>query len=140
VDQVRVNDALPSAPPAAEPASAPGAAKDLTLDELLHSVAYTKLPTQFYGLLQLAIPAAAELWHYGWYRSAGWMVVVSLYGIWALCAKRIDEAEPDERVSPWWRIGRSVTKGLGLSLTGVVAVLTVVRLLSFVFHNLGGAG
>jgi hypothetical protein len=140
VDQVRVNDVAPSTPPATEPAGAPGAAKDLTLDELLHSVAYTKLPTQFYGLLQLAIPAAAELWHYGWYRSAGWMVVASLYGIWALCAKRIDEAEPDEHVSPWWRVGRSVTKGLGLSLAGVLAIATILRILSFTLHGLCCSG
>lgn len=138
MDQVRVNDVAPSAPPAIEPAGAPGA--DLTLDELLHSVAYTRLPAQFYQLLQLAIPLAAQLWSYGWHQSAGWLVVVSLYGIWALCAKRLDEAEPDARLSPWLRIGRSVSKGTGLALGGVLGVLGIVRLLSFVFHCPGCAG
>jgi hypothetical protein len=137
VDQVRLNHPASSAPPA-ERVRAPGA--DLTLDELLHSVAYTRLPSQFYLLLQLALPAAAELWSYGWRQSAGWMVLVSLYGIWALCAKRIDEADPDERLSPWLRIGRSVTKGAGLALAGVLGVVGFVRILSLVLHCPGCAG
>jgi hypothetical protein len=139
VDQIRVNDVAPSAP-AAEPARAPGAGADLTLDELLHSVAYTRLPTQFYQLLQLAIPLAAELWSWGWRQAAGWMVVVSLYGIWALCAKRLDEAEPEERLSPWLRIGRSLSKSAGMAVAGVLGVAAIVRFLSFVLHSMCCAG
>ena len=137
MDQVRVNEIAPSAPPA-EPARAPRA--DPTLDELLHSVAYTRLPAQFYQLLQLALPAAAELWSYGWYRSAGWMVVVSLYGIWALCAKRLDEAEMERHPSPWLTIGRSVSKGAGIALAGALGIEGLVRILSFVFRCPGCAG
>jgi hypothetical protein len=138
VDQIRVNDVAPSAPPAVEPASAPGA--DLTLDELLHSVAYTRLPTQFYQLLQLAIPLAAELWSIGWRQSAGWAALVSLYGIWALCAKRIDESEPEARLSPWLHVGRRVAKGAGLALAGVLGIAGIVKILSFFFHCPGCAG
>jgi hypothetical protein len=138
VDQVRVNDVVQSAPPASEPLGAPRT--EATLNELLHSVAYTRLPTQFYQLLQLAIPAAAELWSYGWRQSAGWMVVVSLYGIWALCAKRMDEASPEERLSPWLRIGRSVTKGVGLTLGGVLGIAAILRLFSVIFHGLCCSG
>lgn len=137
MDQVRVNEIAPSAPPA-ELARAPGA--DPTLNELLHSVAYTRLPSQFYLLLQLALPASAELWSYGWHQSAGWMVLVSFYGIWALCAKRIDEADPSERLSPWLHIGRSVAKGAGLALAGVLGVVGFVRILSLLFHCPGCAG
>ena len=38
-------------------------AEDPTLGALLRSVAYHRLPTQFYQMLQLAIPFAAQLWH-----------------------------------------------------------------------------
>jgi hypothetical protein len=137
VDQVRVNQPASSAPPA-EPARAPGG--DLTLDELLHSVAYTRLPAQFYQMLQLALPAAAELWSYGWHRSAGWMVVVSLYGIWALCAKRLDEAEIEKRPSPLLTVGRSLSKGAGLALAGALSIEGLMHILKLVFPNPGGAG
>jgi hypothetical protein len=135
-----VTDVAPSTPPAVEPAGAPGPGSDLTLDELLHSVAYTRLPTQFYQLLQLAIPLAAELWSKGWHQSAGWAALVSLYGVWALSAKRIDEADPEARISPWLRIGRSVTKGAGIALASVLGVGAIVKILSFVFHCPGCAG
>jgi hypothetical protein len=137
VDQIRVTHPVPSAPPA-EPARAPGT--DLTLDELLHSVAYTRLPSQFYLLLQLALPASAELWSFGWRQSAGWTVLVSLYGIWALCAKRIDEADPNEHLSPWLRIGRSVTKGAGLALAGMLGIAGFVHILSLMYRCPGCAG
>ena len=136
MDQIRVNQSAPSAPPA-EPVSAHGA--DLTLDELLHSVAYTRLPAQFYQMLQLALPAAAEFWSYGWHRAAGWMIVVSLYGIWALCAKRLDEVETKRR-SAWPIIGRAVSKGFGLALAGVLVIEGLVRVLGLIFPNPGGAG
>jgi hypothetical protein len=113
---------------------------DVTLDELLHSAAYTGLPTQFYQLLQLAIPLAAELWSVGWHQWAGWMALVSLYGAWALCAKRIDEAETDDRLSPWLSVGRSITKGAGLALGGVLGVTAIVKILSLGFHCPGCAG
>lgn len=111
-----------------------------TLDELLHSVAYTRLPAQFYQLLQLAIPAAAELWTLGWYRSAGWMALVSCFGLWALCAKRLDEAQSIKGPPAWLRTTRTVTKGVGLALGGVLAVDMLMRILSFGFRCPGCAG
>jgi hypothetical protein len=141
VDQVRLNvesDAEPVTPPASEPAGVTRA--DPTLDELLHSVAYTRLPAQFYQLLQLAIPLAAELWSWGWRLSAGWMALLSLYGLWALCAKRIDEAEPDARPSPWLEIARAATKGTGLALGGILGVVTILRLFGLIFHGLCCSG
>jgi hypothetical protein len=68
------------------------------------------------------------------------MMVVSLYGIWALCAKRMDETEPGERLSPWLRIGRSVAKSVGVALGGVLGVAGFVRLLSLFLHCPGCAG
>lgn len=141
MDQVRLNvdcDAEPVTPPAAEPARATVA--DPTLDELLHSVAYTRLPAQFYQLLQLAIPLAAELWSWGWRLSAGWMTLVSLYGLWALCAKRIDEAEPEKQLSAWLQIGRAATKGTGLALGAILGVVTILRLFGVIFHGLCCSG
>jgi len=133
-----VPEVVPTEPATTPPVRAPGA--ELTLDELLHSAAYTGMPTQFYQLLQLAIPLAAELWSIGWHQSAGWMALISLYGLWALCAKRIDEAEPEARVSRWLRVGRSVTKGAGLALGGVVGVAAIMKVLSWAFHCPGCAG
>jgi hypothetical protein len=113
---------------------------DPTLNELLHSAAYTGLPTQFYQLLQLAIPLAAELWSVGWHQAAGWMALISLYGMWALCAKRIDEAEPEERLSPWLRVGRSITKVGGLALGGILGIAAILRVFSVLFHGLCCSG
>jgi hypothetical protein len=141
VDPVRLNDTEPVTPPASEPARATNATvADPTLDELLHSVAYTRLPAQFYQLLQLAIPLAAELWSWGWRLSAGWMTLLSLYGLWALCAKRIDEAESDAHLSPWLQIGRAATKGTGLALGGILGVVTILRLFGLIFHGLCCSG
>lgn len=135
--QIRVNDIAPGVAPV-EPAATPGA--ELTLDELAHSVAYTRLPTEFYQLLQLAIPAAGELWSTGWHRSAGWMAVVSLYGIWALCAKRLDAAAPEAHPSPWLRVVRSVSKGAGIAVAGVLGAEAIVRVLGLFLHCPGCAG
>jgi len=137
VDPVRVNDIAPSAaPPSA--AAAPGA--ELTLGELLHSVAYTRLPTQFYALLQLAIPAAAELWSIGMYRSAGWMTLASLYGIWALSAKRLDETYTEAPPPAWLRATRALSRTLGGALGGVLVIDVFIRGLSLALHCPGCAG
>jgi hypothetical protein len=114
-----------------------------TLDVLLRSVAYTRLPTQFYQLLQLAIPFAFQFWSYGLYRTAGWMVVVSLFGLWALCVKRVDEqaeAAPEDRGVRWARIGRAVFGGLGGALATALALEGFVRFMASVFHCPGCAG
>jgi hypothetical protein len=113
-----------------------------TLGAMLRSVAYTRLPTQFYQLLQLAIPFAVQFWSYGLYRTAGWMIVVSLFGMWALCVKRLDRDDVDAR-SPrfaWLRIGRAVTSGVGGALAACLALEGFVRFMAFVFHCPGCAG
>jgi hypothetical protein len=104
---------------------------DQTLGALLRSVAYTRLPTQFYQMLQLAIPLAFQFWSYGLYRTALWMVVVSLFGIWALCVKRLDGTDPRDRRFAWPRIGRSLALGAGGALAGVLMAEAALRFLAF---------
>lgn len=111
-----------------------------TLVALLRSVAYTRLPTQFYQLLQLAIPFAVQFWSYGLHRTAGWMIVVSLFGLWALCVKRLEGADEHDVRFAWPRIGRSLTKGLGGALAGILAIEAVIRFMAFVFRCPGCAG
>lgn len=118
----------------------PDVRDDQTLSSVLRSVAYTRLPTQFYQVLQLAIPCALQFWSYGLYRTAGWMVVVSLFGIWALCVKRLDGTDPRDARFRWPRVGRSLARGFGGALAGALAVEAVVRVMTFVFRCPGCAG
>jgi hypothetical protein len=111
-----------------------------TLGALLRSIAYTRLPTQFYQVLQLAIPMAFQFWSYGLRRTALWMVVVSLFGIWALCVKRLEGTDPRDRRFAWPRIGRSLSLGGAGALAGVLAVETAIRFMAFVFRCPGCAG
>jgi len=117
---------------------------DLTLGAMLRSVAYTRLPTQFYQLLQLAIPFAFQFWSYGLYRTAGWMVVMSLFGLWALCEQRLDGAGRDGAVHgagyAWTRIARSVAGGAAAALAGLLALEAFVQFMTLVFRCPGCAG
>jgi len=110
-----------------------------TLGVLLRSVAYTRMPTQFYQLLQLAVPLAAQFWSYGLRRTAGAMIVVSLFGIWALCVKRIDEVDDDSRAR-WPRVGRRIAAGLGGALAAGLVLEGFVQVMSHLFHCPGCAG
>jgi hypothetical protein len=111
-----------------------------TLGALLRSVAYHRLPAQFYQLLQLAIPFAAQLWIWGWKRSAAWMVVVSLFGIWALCEQRVDDLGEHSRRALWPRITRRFTGGIAAVLGAGLVLEAFVQLMRVVFHCPGCAG
>ena len=115
-------------------------AEDPTLGALLRSVAYHRLPTQFYQMLQLAIPFAAQLWVWGWRRSAGWMVVVSLFGLWALCEQRVDDLGEGSPRAAWPRIGRRLSGAIGGLLAGGLAIEGFVQLMRLVFKCPGCAG
>jgi hypothetical protein len=123
-----------------ETRSANGIAEDPTLGALLRSVAYHRLPTQFYQMLQMAIPFAAQLWFWGWRRSAGWMVVVSLFGLWALCEQRVDDLGERSPRAVWARIARRLTGGVGALLAGGLALEGFVQLMRVVFKCPGCAG
>jgi hypothetical protein len=111
-----------------------------TLGALLRSVAYHRLPTQFYQLLQLAIPFAAQLWIWGWRRSAGWMMVISLFGIWALCEKRVDELGEASPRAAWQRIGRRLAGTTAALTAAALALEGFVRVMDLVFKCPGCAG
>ena len=115
-------------------------AEEPTLGALLRSVAYHRLPTQFYQMLQMAIPFAAQLWVWGWRRSAGWMVVVSLFGLWALCEQRVDDLGERSPRAAWPRIGRRFTGAIGGLLAAILAIEGFVQLMRLVFKCPGCAG
>ena len=115
-------------------------AEEPTLGALLRSVAYHRLPTQFYQMLQMAIPFAAQLWVWGWRRAALWMVVVSLFGLWALCEQRVDDLGERSPRAAWARIGRRLTGGPAALLAGVLALEGFVQLMRLVFRCPGCAG
>jgi hypothetical protein len=113
---------------------------DPTLGALLRSAAHTRLPTQFYQLLQLAIPFGVQFWSYGLYRTAGWMAVISLFGLWALCVQRLEDADERDVRFAWPRIGRVLTRTVGGGLAAVLAIEGVIHFLSLVFRCPGCAG
>jgi hypothetical protein len=115
-------------------------AEEPTLGALLRSVAYHRLPAQFYQLLQLAIPFAAQLWVWGWKRSASWMVVVSLFGIWALLEQRVDGRGEQSPRAIWPRIGRRLAGGTAALLAAGLALEGFVQLTRVLFGCLGCAG
>jgi len=117
-----------------------GTTEEPTLGALLRSVAYHRLPTQFYQMLQMAIPFAAQLWFWGWKRSAGWMVVVSLFGLWALCEQRVDDLGERSPRAAWPRIARRRTGGVAALLAGGLVLEGFVQLMRVVFKCPGCAG
>ena len=108
-----------------------------TLSESLHSVAYTRLPTQFYQLLQLAIPFAVQFWSYGLHRTAGCMTVVSLFGIWAHSVTRLEGTGAKDPRCAWTRIAAQPNERSGRS-TGWPPGYRRLRALSLVRVSLSG--
>ena len=117
-----------------------GITEEPTLGALLRSVAYHRLPTQFYQMLQMAIPFAAQLWFWGWKRSAGWMVVVSLFGLWALCEQRVDDLGERSPRGAGPRMGRRVSGAIAGLLAGGLVLEGFVQLMRIVFKCPGCAG
>jgi hypothetical protein len=130
------------------PSNTPIAADGETLAAVLRKAAYAQLPGQFYGLLQVCAPLSVQLWHWGWHRSAGWAILASVFGIWALAQQRLEGYEDAGELAPrvtgagrrMWRVVRTVTAVVGCSAAAVLAVEGFVRLLSFAFHCPGCAG
>lgn len=117
---------------------------EATLPAALHSLALAQLPSRFYLGLQLALPAAVQFWAWGWPRTAGWMVVASAFGIWALGEQALDQGG-DEMMGngkPGWltRIAHSVAGFEAGGLSAVLLLDLVVRFLSVVFRCPGCAG
>jgi hypothetical protein len=101
-----------------------------TLGDILRRAVYAQLPSRFYGALQLSVPLAAQFWTWGWRRTAGWLVVGSAFGIWALAQQKIvgyAEAGDVDLVAAGtpdllWRVARSVGGAVG-SLTALALLL-----------------
>jgi hypothetical protein len=119
-----------------------------TLGAALRSLASAQLPMRFYQGLQLAAPAAAQFWVWGWRRSAAWMVTASAFGIWALCQqslRRRDEWAPVVGAgAPWRRVSLVVMRRVaGLTaglLAGGLLAERFIHVMSFVFRCPGCAG
>jgi hypothetical protein len=118
-----------------------------TLANLLRASAFAHLPARFYQLLQLALPFAAQAWYLGFPRTAGWLLVVSLFGIWALFEQRADRdavAADVYAIQPrhtrWVSAARRLSGFAAGALAGGLIVEGVLRLFSIVFKCPGCAG
>jgi len=118
-----------------------------TLPNLLRSFAFGHFPTRFYQMLQFALPLSAQAWLLGFPRVAGWLLVLSAFGIWALSAQRmerdslaVDVYDVDARPSTFARVARRLAGFTAGALAGGLAIEAVVKLLSVVFKCPGCAG
>ena len=113
-----------------------------TLATAIRSLAHGRMSGRFYQCLELAIPAAVQFAMWGWWRSAGWMVVVSAFGIWGICDQALEQPA-EERSSAgrlWLRMGRAVagpTAGLAASCLLTEALS---QLMGTIFRCIGCAG
>jgi hypothetical protein len=119
---------------------------DGTLPAALRSLSLTQLPSRFYLVLQVAVPMAFQFGSWGWRRAAASMVVVSAFGVWALCEQRIDQSRgSDEAMSnpapgALFRLLHTVA-GVIAGLTGAGLVVdAIIRFLSVGFRCPGCAG
>jgi len=119
-----------------------------TLDEILRRSVYAQLPSRFYGMLQLCLPLAAQCWSWGWHRTAGWLMVASAFGLWALAQQQIDgyaDAGDDRplngpRLGMAWRGARRMG-GLVGSLTALALLLEgFAQVMAVVFKCPGCSG
>lgn len=134
---------------AVEPAAEAKPTSQATLGELLEGTAYAQLPSRFYGMLQLCLPLAVQCWMWGLPRTAGWLAVISAFGLWALARQRthghadaIDESSAltSARSHRGWRFLRSVA-ATGGSIGALVLILEgFARILAQVFGCPGCAG
>ena len=119
-----------------------------TLSELLQKTAHAKLPSQFYGLLQICLPLAYQAWTWGLHRTAGWLVVASAFGLWALGQQHLkghsesddDPPPPRSKLRGVWRLVRGGAAAIGSVGAFVLFLEAFVRLMSGVFKCPGCAG
>ncbi|MEO8624545.1 MAG: hypothetical protein ABI625_25915 [bacterium] len=105
-----------------------------TLFAGLHSLAIQNVPSRFYLGLQLAAPAAIQLWSWGWKRSALWMVAASAFGVWALFEQKRDQASDTEMGNP----PPGLAFRFGHRVAGVIAAATTLALLMELFFQFMG--
>jgi hypothetical protein len=121
---------------------------DPTLGNLLRESVRARLPERFYWLLQTCVPWAMQFWAWGWLRTAGWLGVASLYGLWAIAEKRIErgsEPRPSWDSSPpirvgLWRAVRAVAGFAGVAAAAALLVDLFLQLLTVGFNCARCAG
>lgn len=119
-----------------------------TLGSLLQRAAFAQLPARFYELLQLSLPFAFQFWTWGWYRTAGWFVVASSFGVWGLAQQELEgyaDADglprPPSRISRRiWRLARGVAATLGSLVTLGLLLEGFAQLMAGVFKCPGCSG
>ena len=102
-----------------------------TLFAGLHAVAIRQVPARFYLVMQLAAPAALQLWSMGWTRSALWMVVASAFGVWALLEQTLDQVGETQMGNP----APGVAIRVGHRVAGLLAGVTAFGLLLEMFFQ-----
>jgi hypothetical protein len=113
-----------------------------TLAAAIRSLAHGRMSGRFYQCLELAIPAAVQFAMWGWWRSAGWMLVVSAFGIWGICDQALERAE-EERTSAehlWFRIGRALAGPTGGLAASCLLTEAFGHLMGTIFRCIGCAG
>ena len=115
-----------------------------TLGHTLRRAAYGQLPSRFYLALEFAAPLAIQAALDGWYRVAGWLCVISCFGLWALgqqqvagYADRLESLGPPSRAWRYLRRGAAIG---GSSLAVLLGAEAFVRLMAAVFKCPGCAG
>jgi hypothetical protein len=117
-----------------------------TLEAELRSLAHGCLAGRLYQCLELAMPLAVQLAVWGWWRSAGWSLVVSAFGAWGLCDQALERhaEQLSDRVTPrgarWLRAGRAVA-GLAAGVTASALLMEAFgQLMGSMLRCLGCAG
>lgn len=119
-----------------------------SLSDLFRRVAYAQLPSRFHALAQLGFPLAYQLWTWGWHRTAGWLVTVALFSLWALAEQHLTgQADSevysrpvDARGLKRWRFVRGLIGATGSLLALTLFLEAFARVLAFVFKCPGCAG
>lgn len=121
--------------------------EEKTLYALFRRLAHVELPSRFAALLQLCAPLAIQCWTAGWHRTAGWLGVASMFGIWALAQQRLvghsDELVPatvSSRSQRRWRRLRSGAAVIGSIATLVLVLEAFAQVMAGVFKCPGCAG
>jgi len=122
-------------------------AGELTLPELLKRVAYAEVPARFYAVLQVCAPFAVQFWVWGWHRTAGWLGVASVFGLWALAQQRMtgysDDGAPQPPASSGrrlWRFIRGAAAAVATSGAAILALEALLRIMQGVVKCAGCAG
>ena len=115
-----------------------------TLFAGLHAIAIRHVPARFYLMMQLAAPAGVQLWAMGWRRTALWLGVASVFGLWALLEQRADHASESDMGNPApglaFRVAHRVL-GAAAGVTAFGLLLEMfVQLMAVMFKCPGCAG